>query len=356
MLTQSFWENKQVLLTGHTGFKGAWLSLCLIELGAKVIGYALKPSTTPNLFSLLLLENSLTSIAGDIRDIKALNEACVEYQPDIIIHMAAQPLVHYSYQYPLETYQTNVLGTVNMLECFRKSKQARVCLNITTDKCYENQEKLSGYKEEDRLGGFDPYSSSKACSELITAAYRQSFFDPQKAIASVRAGNVIGGGDWSEDRLIPDFIRSITNKEPFTIRNPKSIRPWQHVLEPLSGYLLLIEKLWNDPQTYSGAWNFGPNDSSCQTVEYIVKKLCLFRPQEIKLQVSSSNFHETACLKLDSSKANQLLGWRSKMDLDKALEETAKWYQAYMKSEDVLQLTKDQISDYFQTKKEKLLL
>lgn len=346
MLNQSFWENKKVLVTGHTGFKGSWLSLCLLELGAQVIGYSLKPSTTPNLFTLLSLENFLTSIIADIRDLKTLSDVCEEYQPNILIHMAAQPLVRYSYKHPLETYQTNVLGTVNLLECFRRSKKGTVCINVTTDKCYENLEQSSGYTEEDRLGGYDPYSSSKACSELIAAAYTKSFSIP---ISTARAGNVIGGGDWSEDRLIPDFIKSITSKKPFIVRSPHSIRPWQHVLEPLSGYLLLAEKLWNDPKSYSGAWNFGPNNDSFQTVETIVKKLITFLPKEVQWGASCQTaLHETSCLKLNSSKANEWLGWRSKMNLDEALEKTARWYQAYLNDENLIQLTKDQISFYFE--------
>jgi len=363
MLKQGFWDKKKVLLTGHTGFKGSWLSLCLAELGAQVIGYALKPNTTPNLFHLLGLDDVVCSIIGDVRHYETLEKICEEHQPDIIIHMAAQSLVHYSYEHPLETYQTNILGTANVLECFRQSKSAKVCLNITTDKCYENHERETGYTEEDRLGGADPYSSSKACSELMTAAYRQSFFSPQsfhhceKGIATARAGNVIGGGDWSEDRLIPDYIRAVTLGLPFKVRRPKSIRPWQYVLEPLYGYLKLVEKLWLDPVSYSGAWNFGPNAGNCQSVESLIHRLSKAWPLEIHWEKPSvKDFHETSCLKLDSTKANRELDWKSKMPLDAALDATIKWYDGYLKSENLFELSKEQIVRYFQEEKEELLV
>lgn len=272
-MNPDFWAGKKVFLTGHTGFKGGWLSLWLQSLGAEVHGYALNPPTEPNLFTVAKVgQGMVSSTIADIRDASALAQAMEIVQPDIVFHLAAQPLVRYSYAEPTETYATNVMGTVNLFEVIRKTSTVRAALNITTDKCYENREWLKPYREDEPLGGYDPYSSSKACSELVTAAYRQSFFtESGVAVASARAGNVIGGGDWAQDRLIPDFLRAIDSNKPLVVRAPNAIRPWQHVLEPLSGYLTLAERLFVDGADFAEAWNFGPADEDARNVEWIVE-------------------------------------------------------------------------------------
>ena len=278
-VSDNFWRGKRVFMTGHTGFKGSWLSLWLQSMGAQVVGYALAPPTNPSLFEVAEVGKGMTSIIGDIRDLEKLRAVFTEHKPDIVIHMAAQPLVRYSYIEPVETYATNVMGTVNLLEAVRSTPSVKAVVNITSDKCYENREWVWGYRENEAMGGYDPYSSSKGCAELVASAYRNSYFHPDKyqqhgvAIASARAGNVIGGGDWAGDRLIPDILRAIVLGEPVHIRSPHAIRPWQHVLEPLSGYLQLAQKLYTDGTAYAEGWNFGPNEEDAKPVQWIVEKL-----------------------------------------------------------------------------------
>jgi len=274
MIDQEFWKGKRVFLTGHTGFKGSWLSLWLFSLGAKVRGYALNPPTSPSLFNEAKIASIIDSQIGDIRDQKSLYKSMTEFNPDILIHMAAQPLVRYSYDVPIETYEVNVIGTVKVLEVARSCSNLKAIVNITTDKCYENDGRSEGYKEDDPMGGYDPYSSSKGCAELVTSAYRRSFLQDQGvALASVRAGNVIGGGDWACDRLIPDILRSFESGDPVIVRNPEAIRPWQHVLEPLSGYLILAQNLYANQKEYAEGWNFGPNDDDARPVSWILDKM-----------------------------------------------------------------------------------
>ena len=354
----SFFKGRKVLVTGHTGFKGSWLSLLLSHLKADVHGFALEPPTSPSLFVEAGVENLMNSYIGDIRDQNLLFETLEKIQPEIIIHMAAQPLVRQSYKDPVETYSTNVIGVVHLFEAVRKVPGIKVVLNVTTDKCYQNNEWHWGYRENEPLGGFDPYSSSKACSEIVTAAYRNSYFNPELfsehgiAIATARAGNVIGGGDWADDRLIPDFIKSIINKKPVVIRSPNAIRPWQHVLEPLSGYLTLIEKLYLHGPQYVGAWNFGPNDSDAKNVEWIVKSLCQNWGDgaEYKIETQQSNIHEANYLKLDCSKANALLGWQPRWDIHKTIKSIVDWNRAYLNGENMLDYTLGQIIDYLSYK------
>lgn len=334
-LFNGIYRDKTVLVTGHTGFKGSWLSLWLKKVGAKVIGYALEPPTEPNHFNLLSLD--MNSIIGDIRDSKKLTSVFKQYRPDIIFHLAAQPLVKESYKNPYETYETNVMGTVNLFEAVKKSKSIKAVLNITSDKCYENKEWFWGYRENDPMGGYDPYSSSKGCSELVTAAYRRSFFnmdDYRKKhytlLASCRAGNVIGGGDWANDRLIPDIVKAAAKEEKVKIRSPYSIRPWQHVLESLRGYLLLGQKLLEGKKNYVGAWNFGPSDYGNLTVMQFVKISKKYWPQiDYKLQNLENQFHESNLLKLDCSKAYTRLKWKNVWNVKITLRKTIEWYKNY---------------------------
>jgi CDP-glucose 4,6-dehydratase len=326
---------KRVLVTGHTGFKGSWLSLWLIKLGAKVIGYALEPPTKLSHFELLNLD--MVSIIGDIRDRNKLNATFKEYKPDIVFHLAAQPLVRYSYLNPVETFETNVMGTINVFEACKNTETVRAILNITSDKCYENKEWVWGYKENDPMGGYDPYSASKGCAELVTSSYRRSFFNPDDygknhniLIASVRSGNVIGGGDWSKDRLIPDIVRAISKNEKLYIRNPKATRPWQHVLEPLSGYLMLGQKLLEGRKEFADAWNFGPDEEGHINVETIVKSIKeRWDRFEYEIDTESDNPHEARLLKLDCSKAHTLLRWKPVWGFKKALDVTVRWYKEY---------------------------
>lgn len=345
-MTPNFWKNKKVFLTGHTGFKGCWLSLWLQKLGAEVMGYALKPATNPNLFDLINAKEHMHHIAADINDFSLLKKYIVEFQPDIIVHMAAQALVKESYKDPLTTYKTNVMGTVHLLEAARYCDSLRVILNVTSDKCYENTEKNVGYVEEDPMGGFDPYSSSKGCSELVTASFRRCYF-PQIAVATGRAGNVIGGGDWSLDRLVPDLVRAIQADQSLILRYPNAIRPWQHVLEPLSGYLILIEKAWEAPQQFSQAWNFGPLESDHRTVQWFVDSFLKKFSSEIGYQVENINKeHEMSILKLDISKARQRLHWQPTLTLDQALQWTVDWYHQYENRSGVRDYTLSQICEY----------
>jgi CDP-glucose 4,6-dehydratase len=351
-MNPGFWSNKVVLITGHTGFKGAWIALWLKSLGAEVIGYSLPPPTTPSLFESLRLDKIIQSLDGDIRNLDQLNKTITLYKPDIVIHMAAQSLVRYSYRNPVETFSTNILGTVNVMEAVRLSGSTRVLLNVTSDKCYENREWIWGYRESDPLGGRDPYSCSKACAELITAAYRQSFFSQSTAseapkVASVRAGNVIGGGDWAEDRLIPDVIRSFLKKEPVLIRRPAAVRPWQHVLEPLNGYLMLVEQMWTQGDGFDQAWNFGPSVQDAKPVRWIVERLIELWDDNASMKIDTSTQpHEAGMLSLDCSKASTMLGWAPRLSLDQALELTTDWYKGFKRNADLRTLTESQINRY----------
>jgi len=353
MVNPSFWFGKTILLTGHTGFKGGWLSLWLQSMGAHLIGYALPPPTNPSLFDVANISNGMTNIIGDIRDLEKLQNVFAKHQPEIIIHIAAQPLVRYSYQNPVETYSTNVMGTVHVLEAARQTQSVRVIINVTTDKCYDNREWPWGYRENEPLGGHDPYSNSKGCSELVTAAYRNSFFHPDKyqehgvAIASARAGNVIGGGDWAEDRLIADIMRAITNKEALNIRNPNAIRPWQHVLEPLAGYLKLAQTLYEQGTGYAEAWNFGPNDEDAKPVQWIVEYLTQAWGKGTRWNLDNgSHPHEAHYLKLDCSKAKARLKWEPKWRLDMALDKIIDWQKHYQQGSDMKVVTLEQIAQY----------
>lgn len=354
MVDSSFWKDKKVFVTGHTGFKGSWLCLWLNLLEADVTGYALQPPTQPSLFELGKIDQLVQSIIGDVRNGVELNQAMVKTQPEIVIHLAAQPLVRDSYENPSGTYAINVMGTVNLFEAVRVCKSVRAVVNVTTDKCYENKEWLWGYRENEPLGGYDPYSSSKACSEMVTAAYRSSFFNPEHhdvhkvSLASARAGNVIGGGDWAKDRLIPDCIKSLTNKEPILIRNPNAVRPWQHVLESLSGYLILCEKQYDASRDYAEGWNFGPDEKDAKTVEYIVNRMCSLWGNGAKYIIDDGQHpHEAHYLKLDCTKAKNILGWQPRWSLDTALEKIVEWYRSYLADPKTVQaISLKQIKDY----------
>jgi len=349
-MNREFWRGKRVLLTGHTGFKGSWLSLWLQDVGSDLYGLALAPPTQPNLFTAARVGDGMCSTLGDIRDFETVREAVEECNPEIVIHMAAQPLVRYSYRHPVETYAVNVMGTVHVLEAVRLAGSARVVINVTTDKCYENREWVWGYREDEPMGGFDPYSSSKGCSELVTSAYRRSFLaDSGVGLASVRAGNVIGGGDWAEDRLIPDILRAFERERPAIIRNPGSIRPWQHVLEPLSGYLCLAEQMWDDPMRYAGGWNFGPRDDDVRPVAWIVDRLVQRWGHGASWHHDgSSQPHEAAYLKLEISKARQHLGWAPRWSLELALDRIVDWHKAYLGGADIREKTIAQIEEFSQ--------
>jgi CDP-glucose 4,6-dehydratase len=349
----SFWQGKKVFITGHTGFKGSWLSLWLQQLGAQVTGYALSPPTQPSLFEVAHVAQGMESIIGDIRDGETLAKAMRVAKPDIVIHMAAQPLVRRSYVDPVETYSTNVMGTVQLLEAVRQTPSVRAVVNVTSDKCYENKEWVWGYRENEPMGGFDPYSNSKGCAELVTSAYRNSFFNPVKysehqvALATARAGNVIGGGDWAEDRLIPDILKAISEKRPVIIRNPHAIRPWQHVLEPLSGYLLLAQKLYEEGIGYAEGWNFGPKDEDAQPVQWIVEHLTQQWGDGASWQLDQGDHpHEAHYLKLDCSKAKMRLDWQPRWDLADTLEMIVTWQRAYLAQDDMRLTTLNQISKF----------
>lgn len=353
MVTSEFWKGKKVLITGHTGFKGSWLALWLQSMGASIVGYSLSAPTTPNLYTVARIHEGIHSVTGDVRDFESLNCTIFRYKPEIVIHMAAQSLVRHSYADPVTTYMTNVIGTLNLLESVRQFGGTRVVIIVTSDKCYENRERSYGYSEDDSLGGRDPYSSSKGCAELVTAAYRQSYFSVKGcqrnnvAVASVRAGNVIGGGDWGVDRLIPDIMKSFLAGDTVTIRNPHAVRPWQYVLEPLRGYLCLCERLWEEGPEYAAPWNFGPRAKDERPVHEIVGHLSNLWGSGQKWRIDGGDHpHEAQCLKLDSSKANAVLGWSTVLDLDSALEWTAKWYRAYGRGEDMRQYSEREIGRY----------
>ncbi|HBA89127.1 MAG TPA: CDP-glucose 4,6-dehydratase [Geobacter sp.] len=348
-----FFRGRRVFVTGHTGFKGAWLTLWLHQLGARVTGYALAPPTDPSLFELARLDRLVESVQGDVRDPRALAAALREAAPEIVIHMAAQPLVRESYLNPVETYATNVMGTVHLLEAVRGNAAVRAVVNVTTDKCYENREWPWGYRENEPMGGYDPYSSSKGCSELVTAAYRNSYFNEAAygthgvALASARAGNVIGGGDWAADRLVPDCIAALLKGEPVRIRNPHAVRPWQHVLEPLSGYLTLAQRLYQEGPRRAGAWNFGPADEDAREVEWIVKRMCDRWQEGASYLVDHGEHpHEASYLKLDCSKAKGELGWRPMWRLETAIDMIIDWTRGYKRGDNLRELCLHQIAAY----------
>lgn len=351
-LYNNIYKNKTILVTGHTGFKGSWLSIWLNELGANVIGYSLDPHTAKDNFILSNLTEKIVDIRGDVRDREKLSEVFEKYQPDMVFHLAAQPIVRLSYDIPVETYEVNVMGTINIMDCIRKSKNTRVGVMITSDKCYENKEQLWGYRENESFGGYDPYSSSKGACEIAISSFRRSFFNPEeferhgKALASVRAGNVIGGGDWAKDRIIPDCIRALEDEKAIEIRSPEAIRPWEHVLEPLSGYLMLGQKLWENPEKYADGWNFGPNlDSIIRVWDVAEKVVNIYGNGTLKDISDPSSPHEAKLLTLDISKSRFKLGWRPVLNIDDALKMTVEWYKKY-KTEDVYSLCVEQIEEF----------
>ena len=349
-----FWKDKKVLITGHTGFKGSWLSIWLKSLGAEVIGMSLDPPSKPSLYEKANVSDGMISLRQDIRDLKAVKKIFQKYKPDIIFHLAAQALVRYSYSNPVETYETNVMGTLNILEGIRCINNVSAAVMVTSDKCYENTERERGYSENEPMGGYDPYSSSKGAAELLISSYRNSFFsvsnfiEHKTAIASVRAGNVIGGGDWAQDRLIPDIINSFQKGDPVKIRNPNAVRPWQHVLEPLSGYIKLAELLNNDGAKYSEAWNFGPADEDTRPVKWIVEKISDLWGHNTKWSIDDSvQIHEANYLKLDCKKAFQRLHWQPKWSLDQALLKIVEWHKEEKKeTTNCKELCLSQINDY----------
>lgn len=353
-MNPAFWQGKRVFLTGHTGFKGSWLSLWLQSLGADVTGYALNPPTSPSLFEVAKVAVGMRSIIGDVRDLDSLQKAMHDASPDIVIHMAAQPLVRYSYVNPVETYATNVMGSVHVLESVRNTRSVKAVVNVTSDKCYENKEWVWGYREDEAMGGYDPYSNSKGCAELVTSAFRSSFFNPDDykehgvAVASARAGNVIGGGDWAGDRLIPDFIRAIVAGETVVIRSPNAIRPWQHVLEPLSGYLVLAEKLYDHGVQFAEAWNFGPSDSDAKSVGWIINELVSNWGDgaSFRVDASAANLHEANFLKLDCSKARMQLGWQAQWDAAETIERICAWHKAHLNGQDMKAYALGEIQQY----------
>lgn len=343
-------EGRRVLVTGHTGFKGSWLTFLLKELRADVMGFALPPETNPNLFSLLNIESGINHVVGDIRDAVALNAAMQKFKPEYVIHLAAQALVKKSYDDPTATFSTNVMGSVNLLEAVRNCDSVRSLVYITSDKCYENVEWVWGYRENDQLGGRDPYSASKAAAEIVYSAYARSYFLDRKGLgaATTRAGNVIGGGDWAANRIIPDCIRAIEKNKAIELRNPMATRPWQHVLEPISGYLLLAAQLRGQPEKYAGSWNFGPASSDVRTVQEVAKTIVeSFGFGSIKISESSSYQHEARLLQLNCDKAHQLLCWHPRWDANKTLAATAQWYKAVMEGADAQSVTRSQLHEYF---------
>lgn len=352
-MSPKFWHGRRVFLTGHTGFKGSWLSLWLQHMGAELTGFSLKAPTTPSLFELAKVSRGMQSITGDIRDVDSLKSSLKAARPEIVIHMAAQSLVRQSYQSPIETYSTNVMGTVHLLEAVRQSDTVRAVVNVTSDKCYENREWTWGYRENDHMGGYDPYSNSKGCAELVSAAYRSSFFNPSDygrhgvALATARAGNVIGGGDWAKDRLIPDILSAFASGNKVQIRHPDAVRPWQHVLEPLSGYLALAQSLAEKGSAFATGWNFGPNDEDAKSVGWIVKQMAARWGKGAGYVIDQGEHaHEANYLKLDISKARTQLNWRPELRLNDALDMIVDWAKAQQSGADISALTEQQISSY----------
>jgi CDP-glucose 4,6-dehydratase len=349
----AFWKGKKVFITGHTGFKGSWLCIWLDMLGAKVFGYALSPPTVPSLFELARVSQAVQSVIADVRDLLSLQDALALFEPEIVIHMAAQPIVRDSYKRPVETYEVNVMGTIHVLESVRNSTGIRAVINVTTDKCYENREQDWSYREDGPMGGYDPYSNSKACSELVTSAYRSSFFNPKEydthgvALASARAGNVIGGGDWAVDRLVPDCIRALLKGEKVRIRNPHAVRPWQYVLEPLSGYLELAQRLCEDGIRYAEAWNFGPPEDDAKPVEWLVQRLCQKWGGNAGYTVDHGEHpHEAQYLKLNCAKAAARLGWQPRWTLEQAIDRVIEWTEVYRKEGDIRAICARQVEEY----------
>ncbi len=352
---KEFWNGRSVLVTGHTGFKGAWLTAWLLSMGARVTGYSDRVPTEPSLFSLIGLGDHINDIRGDVRDIDALESAIRDEHPDVVLHLAAQSLVRASYLRPVDTYSINVLGTANILEAVRLVGGVAVTLVVTSDKCYDNNERTGGYREDDPMGGQDPYSSSKGCAELVTNAYRASFFSGSDAgrVATARAGNVIGGGDWSEDRLVPDVMRAALSGRPVSVRYPSAVRPWQHVLDCLSGYLVLVQQLWDDP-TLQGGWNFGPDSSDHRTVSDVVTRLSDLWPGEISVALDAGEqLHEAGTLALDCTKAHQDLGWSPRWDFDEALSRVVEWFVTHRDHGDITAMTNAQIEAYDLSKNSK---
>jgi CDP-glucose 4,6-dehydratase len=353
-INQSFWAGRKVFITGHTGFKGSWLCLWLQSLGAELTGFSLEPPTNPSLFKVARVELGMTSLIGDIRDAKSLMQAVITARPEVVIHMAAQPLVRYSYDHPVETYATNVMGTVHLLEAVRAVGTVRSVVVVTSDKCYENKEWVWGYRENEPMGGHDPYSNSKGCSELVVSSYRSSYFNPSTyenhgvALASARSGNVIGGGDWAGDRLIPDTLRAIEADQPVMIRNPHAIRPWQHVLEPLMGYLMLANKLYEKGAEFAEGWNFGPNEHDAKPVGWIVEKITeQWGSGATWVLDGQTHLHEANYLKLDCSKAKSEIDWQPRWNLEMAISKIIHWHRSYLGGEDMHRITLDQIDSYF---------
>jgi CDP-glucose 4,6-dehydratase len=348
-IASEFWRGRRVLLTGHTGFKGSWLSIWLRSLGAELTGFSVDVPTEPSLYALARLGDTIEWIQADVRDYDSVRAAVARIRPEVVIHMAAQSLVRRSFVDPRETYETNVMGTVNVLEAVRSAGDVRVVINVTSDKCYENREWEWGYREDEAMGGHDPYSNSKGCAELVTSAYRRSFFHSGQDVtrlASVRAGNVIGGGDWGEDRLVPDVMRAVLAGETLRVRNPTAVRPWQHVLNPLSGYLLLAQLLWDEP-ALAGGWNFGPSDDDAQPVGWIVEEIAERWAGEVRWEHDAGlHVHEAHWLKVDSSRARTRLGWRPRWNLDGGLDALVEWYAAYAGGADVTPLTLGQIERF----------
>ncbi len=350
-MNYSFWNGKRVLVTGHTGFKGSWLSLWLQRLGAQVTGFAHAPPTSPSMFEVARLADGMESISGDVRDLAQLQAAFQASRPEIVLHLAAQPLVRYSFDHPVETYATNVMGTVHLLEAVRHTPTVRSVVVVTSDKCYENREWVWGYRESEPMGGYDPYSSSKGCAELVTAAFRNSYFahdsSRQLGLASGRAGNVIGGGDWAADRLLPDLMRSWMDGKVVPIRRPNSIRPWQHVLEPLGGYLLLAEQLWERGGAVAEGWNFGPRDEDARNVGWIVEHVAGLWGSNARWELDPGPHpHEAHYLKLDCSKAQMQLGWEPRLTLSEALSWTVEWFRSYVAGANMRELSVAQIARY----------
>ena len=345
----NFWKGKKVYLTGHTGFKGSWLSLWLQSMEVILKGYSLDVNTKPALFEQAHVASGMESEIGDIRNLEKLTESMASFNPDVLIHMAAQPLVRLSYLNPVETYTTNVIGTVNVLEAARKCSNLKAIVSVTTDKCYENKEWMWGYRENDPMGGYDPYSSSKGCAELVTSAYRRSYFSCNEtaSLASARAGNVIGGGDWSEDRLIPDILRSFEKSHPVVVRNPRSTRPWQHVLEPLSGYLVLAQELFINGDKFAEAWNFGPSDKDCKPVSWVVNKMVEYWGNSASWVLDKNkNPHEAGFLKLDCSKASTMLNWYPKLNLKDSIKSIVEWHKLYLRGKDLRKQCVKEINNY----------
>lgn len=347
------WQERRVFLTGHTGFKGSWLALWLNRLGAQIRGYALDPCTEPNMFNLASVSTVVEDIRGDVRDYAKLEASLTEFRPEVVFHLAAQPIVRRSYADPVGTYGTNVMGTVHLMEAVRKTPSVRAVVCVTTDKCYQNQEWIWPYRETDPLGGYDPYASSKACAEIVSAAYRSSFFPIERlaehhvAVATARAGNVIGGGDWSEDRLIPDLIRGFSSGQPVLIRRPTAIRPWQHVLDPLHGYVVLAEKLLAQPARFASSYNFGPSEDDVWPVERIATKLTdMWGNGATWTRDSVPSVHEDHVLRLDASKARVELGWKPRLKIEAALEWTMEWYRAWKQGDDMAEFTETQLGAY----------